>query len=107
MPFKSQIKVIEFLLGCIFWMLHVIKNSIMFDLTFKGYPMSNFERLNKQFWAMFEPTLTWPDLSFGQLLTELKHIMTTYDFLWDKQAILSNICTDFNLIIFTFHIRIG
>ena len=44
-------------------------------------------RLNTWFWAMFEPTLTWPNFSVGQLLRELAHIMTTYDFLSAKQTI--------------------
>ena len=25
------------------------------------------QRLNEWFWAMFEPTPTWPDFTFGQL----------------------------------------
>ena len=28
-----------------------------------------YYRLNKQFWAMFEPTSTWPNFAFGQLFT--------------------------------------
>ena len=86
-------------------------------------------------------SLTWQNFSFGKLLTELAHIMTTYDFIWTKpghfeqylnrlqldtfsllvnfshelahimttydflsakQAILSNVWTDFNLTQFTF-----
>ena len=58
--------------------------------------------LHKRCWAMFEPTLTWQNFSFGKLLTELAYIMTTYDFLWVKPAILSNIWTDFSLIHFQF-----
>ena len=41
---------------------------------------------------MLEPTSTWPNL-----LYELVYIMTTYDLLLAKQAILSNVWTDFNL----------
>ena len=44
----------------------------------------------------------WIHFSFGKLLTELAHIMTTYDFLSAKQAILSNVWTDFNLTQFHF-----
>ena len=59
--------------------------------------------LNKRFWAMFEPTSTWPNFAFGQLLTWIgsynDHI---YDFLWAKQAILSNIWTDSNFTWFYF-----
>ena len=40
--------------------------------------------------------------SFGKLLTELAYIMTTYDFLWAKPWILSNIWTNFSLIHFNF-----
>ena len=71
--------------------------------------MTTSYRLHKRFWAMFEPTLTWQNFSVGKLLTELAHIMTTYDFLWAKPAILSNIRTDFSLINFhfwtTFHMN--
>ena len=67
-------------------------------------------RVNECFWAMFEPTFTqclnrlqidtFPLLV--NLSHELAHIMTTYDFLSAKQAILSNVWTNYNLTQFCF-----
>ena len=31
--------------------------------------------LDEWFWAMFEPTLTWPNFTFGQLFAGLQKIM--------------------------------
>ena len=46
--------------------------------------------LDEWFWAMFEPTWTWPNFTFGQLSCELGPIMTRYDFIWARWVILSN-----------------
>ena len=59
-------------------------------------------QLNKWFWAMFESTLTWPNFSFGQLLTESTHIMTTYDFLSCNG--LNNLCWAMFYLILTLYI---
>ena len=34
--------------------------------------------LDEWFWAMFEPTWTWPNLTFGQLFMWIGPIMTRY-----------------------------
>ena len=63
--------------------------------------------LDEWFWAMFEPTWTWPNFTFGQKMSqlfmwidlisllvnfscELGQIMTGYDFLWTRRVILFN-----------------
>ena len=52
---------------------------------------------------MFEPTVQLNPISLSvNFLHELAQIMTTYDFLWAKEVILSNIQTDFNLTQFHF-----
>ena len=153
-PLKIKSNIIEFLMGFIFWMGHVMTkfcmktyrgshmymyvygfsvdlmifelNDLWPGMTFNGklgtmeVILSNIwinftfsklftwtgtnndnimtcYRLHKRFWAMFELTLTWHNFSFGKLLTELAHIMTTYDFLWAKQAILSNVWNQLQL----------
>ena len=61
--------------------------------------------LDEWFWAMFEPTWTWPNFTFGQLFMWIGanndqiwlwtvwtvRIMTRYDFLWARWVILSNV----------------
>ena len=57
--------------------------------------------LNKRFWTMFEPISAWYMyiFTFGHLFT---WIGTYNDFLSAKQAILSNVRTDFNWTQFRF-----
>ena len=45
------------------------------------------------FWAMFEPTPTWPNFTLGS--TFHMQIITKYDFLWARWMILGNVWTDF------------
>ena len=51
---------------------------------------------------MFEPTSTWPNLDLVNFSHALAYIRTTDDFQLAKQAILSNVWTDFNLTQFRF-----
>ena len=45
--------------------------------------------LNEWFWAMSEPTPTWPNLNFGKYSCKFEQMMIRYDFLCAKWVILS------------------
>ena len=85
MTFKGQIKVFECLVGCISWIVHVIiwicvNNE---QIWLPGNCGSDFEKyLNR---LQLDPLSLLVNFSH-----ELAHIMTPYDFLSAKQAILSN-----------------
>ena len=79
-------------MGCISWIVHVIiwiciNNE---QIWLPGNYGSDFEQyLNR---LQLDPISLLVNFSH-----ELVQIMTTYDFLWAKQAILSNVWTNFNL----------
>ena len=66
------------------------------------WPHMTSYRLNKRFWAMFELTPTWPNFTFDELFTWIGIYNDHIWLLFAKQAILSNVWTDFNLIQFFF-----
>ena len=80
------------LMGCIYWILHVViwicvNNE---QIWLPGNYGSDFEQyLNR---LQLHPISLLVNFSH-----ELAHIMTTYDFLWAKEVILSNVPTDCNL----------
>ena len=44
--------------------------------------------LDEWFWAMFEPTWTWPNFTLVIFACKLGQIMTRYDFIWARWVIL-------------------
>ena len=96
-PWMTFIGQIDLLITCISWIVHVIiwicvNNKLIW---LPGNYGSNFEQyLN---WLQLDPISFLVNFSH-----ELAHIMTTYDFVSAKQAILSNVWTDFNLTQFCF-----
>ena len=98
MTFEGQINAIECLVG---WIVHVI---ICIYVN------------NEQIWlpgnygSDFEQYLNQLKLDLISILAnfshELSQIITTYDFLSAKQAILSNVRTDFNLAQFLFWLAV-
>ena len=57
MTFKGQIKVIEFLMGCIFWMVHVMTKFCMKHINIHVYGLS----VNLM---IFELDDLWPWMTF-------------------------------------------
>ena len=57
-----------------------------------GPIMTRYDFLWARWFWVFEPTWTWPNLTFGQLFMWLGQTMISYDFLWDERfwAILSD-----------------
>ena len=95
--FKGQTKVFECLVGCISWIVYVIILICVNNeqIWLPGSYGSDFEQYLNRF--QLDPISLWVNLPH-----ELAQIMTTYDFLSAKQAILSNVRTYFNLTQFLF-----
>ena len=101
LTFKDQIKVFECLVGCISWIVHVIiwicvNNE---QIWLPGNYGRDFEQYFNR--LQLDPISLLVNLSH-----DLAHIMTTYDFLSAKQAILSTVRTDINLTQFSFGQRL-
>ena len=74
-------------------------NQLQFGLIplFVNFPDMTSYVLDAWFWAMFEPTPTWPNFILVNFVWELGQIMARYDFLGPRRVILSNVRTDSNL----------
>ena len=93
------------------------KSCMIFHLTSWSLTLDDLQRSHRGNWVFnglyrlpgnygsdFEQYLNRLDLIslLVNFSHELAHIMTTYDFLWAKEVILSNFRTDCNLTQFTF-----
>ena len=107
---KGQIDVIGYLMGCISWIWHVVIWICIHNeqIWLPGNYGSDFEQyLNRlqprthktsyEFLLQLDPISLLVNFSH-----ELAHILTTYQFLWAKEVILSNVWADCNLTQFHF-----